>query len=124
MSYRAFGCQHHHADDPSRAAVPLDGLLESALDKGDPLLFRHVLLPVRVTVAVYVGRARAADRVRLLVERAAEGDGVNLPAVPVVVTCDDDAGAEEMPWGQRYCYHVRADTKEEETSYLSWSLLS
>ncbi len=86
-------CQDHHADDAAGAAVPLDGLPQGALDEVDGLLLLHALLPIRVTVAVDVGRARAADRVRLLVQGAAEGHRVDLSAVPLVPSRDDKTGA-------------------------------
>ena len=60
-----------HADDAAGAAVPLDGLAQGALDEVHRVLLRHALLPVRVAVPVDVRRPRAADRVRLLVQRAA-----------------------------------------------------
>lgn len=84
MPVGALGRQYHHADDATRAAVPPDGLLERLLDEGDRLVLVHALLPVRVAVSVDVGRAGAADRVGLLVEGPAEGDAVDLAAVPLV----------------------------------------
>ena len=60
-----------HADDAAGAAVPLDGLAQGTLDEGHGVRLLHTLLPVRVAVAVDVGRPGTADRVRLLVQRAA-----------------------------------------------------
>lgn len=82
-----------HADNTARAAVPLDGLAQGALDKIDGLVFLHILLPISIAVAVDVGRAGAADRIRLLVQRAAQGNLVNLATMPLVPAGDDEAGA-------------------------------
>jgi hypothetical protein len=82
-----------HADDAAGAAIPLDGLLQGALDEVDGLLLGHALLPVRVAVTVDVRRPRAADGVRLLVQRAPERYRVDLPAVPLVPPRDDQPGA-------------------------------
>lgn len=84
--------EHHHADDAARAAVPLDRLLQRALDKVDRLGLLHAFPPVRVAVAVDVRRPGPANGVRLLVQRAAQRDRVYLSAVALVPARDDEAG--------------------------------
>lgn len=93
MPVGALGRQHHHANDTARAAVPPDGLLQGALDEVDGLGLLHALFPVGVAVSVDVGRARAADGVRALVQRTSKRDAVNLAAVALVPACDNEAGA-------------------------------
>jgi hypothetical protein len=83
--------EHDHADDTTRAAVPLDSLRQGALHKRDSFTLIHSVLPVRVAVSVDVGGSRAADGVRLLVQRTAERDRVYLTALALVPTRDDDA---------------------------------
>lgn len=93
MPVGPLGREHHHPDDAAGAAVPLDGLPQCALDKLDRLRLLHALPPVRVTVAVDVSRPGAADGVRLLVERAAQWDRVDLSAVPLIPARDDKSGS-------------------------------
>jgi hypothetical protein len=69
--------QHDHPDDTARATVPLDGLLQRLLDELDALVLAHVVLPVRIAEAVDVRRSGSADRIGLLVQRAAEWDTVD-----------------------------------------------
>ena len=57
---------------------------------------RHPRLEVRVAEAIDVGRARAANRVRPLEERAADGDGVDLAALDLVPAGDEDARGEHV----------------------------
>ena len=97
--------QHHHANDAARAAVPLDGLGQRSLDKSDALLLIHALAPVGIAVSVNVRRARAADGIRLLVQRASGGNRVDLAAMTVVPSRNDQAsaagrlaGVECEPW--------------------------
>lgn len=90
---RPLGRQHHHAYHAARAAVPLDGLAQRRLHKLHGIGLLHALLPVRVAEAVDVRRARAADRVRLLVQRAAERDAVYLASVAVIPASNDEAGS-------------------------------
>jgi len=90
---RALGRQHHHANDTTRAAIPLDRLLQRLLHKPHSIGLLHALPPVGVAETVDVCRARTADRVRLLVEGSAEGDAVDLAAVTLVPACDDEAGS-------------------------------
>lgn len=49
--------QHHHTDDTTGAAIPLDGLLQGTAHKVDTLCLRHVLFPVRIGITVDVGRS-------------------------------------------------------------------
>lgn len=56
-----------HADDTTRAAVPLDSLGQRTLHEVDGVGLLHALFPVRITVSVDVRRTGPADGVGLLV---------------------------------------------------------
>lgn len=100
---RALLRQHHHPDDTAGAAVPLDGLPQRALNERHGLVLLHALPPVRVAVTVDVRRAGPADRVGLLVQGAAEGDGVDLAAEALVPAGDDEARPRLL---SASCIHV------------------
>lgn len=61
VSVRTVLGENHHADDTSRAAVPLDGLPQCSLDEVDSIVLLHTLSPVGITVSVDVGRSRATN---------------------------------------------------------------
>lgn len=83
--------QNNQPNNTTRATIPLDRLLQCTAHKVDALLFCHLLPPVRISITVDVGRARAADRKRLLVERSAQRNRVYLATVSRVVSGDDNA---------------------------------
>src|SRR5207302_821300 len=63
--FRSSLTQHHHADHPPRASVPLDSLRQSALHKLDSFHLRHPIFPVRVAITVDIRRPRPANRIAL-----------------------------------------------------------
>lgn len=134
MSFGTLLGHHHHADDTTRATIPLDGLLQGALDKLDGVLLLHALFPVVVAVAVDVGRSGTADGVGLLVQRTAEGNGVDLTAVSLVPAGDDETRTEKLFVSMSFlsaashaprhvCRRSQTSLVDGSLTYLSWSLL-
>jgi hypothetical protein len=93
MPVRTLLCQHDHTDDTARASIPLDSFLQSALDEVDRIFLLHTLLPVGIAVTVNVCRTRTADGICLLVQRASQGDRVDLAAMSLVPASDDESSA-------------------------------
>src|SRR3569833_4385575 len=94
--------EHHQAEHDARAAVPLVGLLQRPLDEFHRLFFRLALSPVCIAVSVYVGRSGPSDGIRLLVQRPAEGERVDLATVALVPPCKDQAGPVERRNGDQW----------------------
>lgn len=88
--------QHHHPDDTSRGAIPLDRLLECLLDKRYGFGFLHSFLPVGVAVTINVCGTGTTNRIRLLVQGAAERNVVHLTTVAGIPAGNNEAGTVEI----------------------------
>lgn len=81
----------HKTNDTTGAAVPLNRLLQRTPHEIDALFLRHLFPPVGIGIAIDVGRARAADSERLLVEGSSQRYRVHLTSVSRIPSGKNDA---------------------------------
>ena len=86
----------HGADEAARRSVARHRMAESLLHEGLALVRCHARPEVGVAEAINVRGSRAADGVRPLEQRAADGDGVDLPPLDFVPAGDENARHEHV----------------------------